>query len=686
MALTATKSSASKSSSKRRNYSSSDSDDDYSSVVDEGASGTLDLHHTVPLVSKYDDRIRPLLNCVDNLRHLKVMQEGIQLPTIVVVGDQSSGKSSVLESLARISLPRAQGICTRVPLIMRLQHHADPRPQLHLEYNNKSVVTDETRIEEDIIAATDEIAGNGKGISHTPLTLIVKKRGVPDLTMVDLPGITRVPVHGQPEDIYEQISAIITEYITPEESIILNVLSVSVDFSTCESIRMSQRVDVTGQRTLAVVTKADKNPEGLLEKVTSNDVNVGLGYICVRNRVGKESYEEARIKEAKLFETHPLLSLVDKSMVGVPVLAEKLVEIQSTIISKCLPDIVTKINEKLTGYVDQLNKLPRKMTSVAEAMTAFMRIIGSVKESLRKILIRGEFEEYPDVKSMHGTARLSEMLNEYFVKLQATADNEGNGFFLMEEIRVLEEAKGIGLPNFLPRAAFLTILNRRVNGISRMPVEFVGNLWHYIEDVLISVLLRHSENYPPLQSSMRRSAHNLMAKIKAASVNRVIEMVEMEKMTDYTCNPEYTLIWQKLMSHEQAFVEAIIDHSKSGKINIEGLSYEVEHLRKYGVDVVKQAFDMKMRMIAYWKIVLRRMVDCMALHMLFSIQNLINRDMEVEILEELMAPHGGGIERMLEEAPMVAGKRDKLNRSIKLLRDSKEVVANVIDQIAAYGD
>ncbi|GJT74148.1 integrase, catalytic region, zinc finger, CCHC-type containing protein [Tanacetum coccineum] len=86
----------------------------------------------------------------------------------------------------------------------------------------------------------------------------VKNKGVADLTMVDFRGITRVPVHGKPEDIYEQISTIITEYITPEESIILNVISTSVDFYTCESISMSQRVDVTGQSTLAVARKQTK--------------------------------------------------------------------------------------------------------------------------------------------------------------------------------------------------------------------------------------------------------------------------------------------------------------------------------------------------------------------------------------------------------------------------------------------
>ncbi|GAB4835424.1 Putative dynamin- protein 4A [Ancistrocladus abbreviatus] len=185
-----------------------------------------------PLISSYNDRIHPLLDVVDRLRNLKVMREGIPLPTIVVVGDQSTEKSSVLESLAGISLPRGQGICTRVPLTMRLQSYPDPDPQLFLEYLGKTVHTDEAHVADDINDAIREIAGNAKGISHVPLTLVVKKNGVPDLTMVDLPGITRVPIHGQPENIYEQIRDIIIEYITPEESIILNVLFATVDFST----------------------------------------------------------------------------------------------------------------------------------------------------------------------------------------------------------------------------------------------------------------------------------------------------------------------------------------------------------------------------------------------------------------------------------------------------------------------
>ncbi|XP_016494477.2 dynamin-related protein 4C-like [Nicotiana tabacum] len=639
-----------------------------------------------PIVASFNDRIRPLLDCVDKLRHLNIMQEGIQLPTIVVVGDQSSGKSSVLESLAGISLPRGQGICTRVPLIMRLQNDTKiTTTNLRLEYNEKSLPVDEAGIADAIILATDEIAGHGKGISNNPLTLVVKKNGVPDLTMVDLPGITRVPVKGQPEDIYEQISDIIMKYIAPEESIILNVLSATVDFPTCESIRMSQKVDKTGERTLAVVTKADKAPEGLLEKVTADEVNIGLGYVCVRNRIGNESYEEARSDEARLFSTHPLLSKIDKSMVGIPVLAQKLVRIQASIISKCLPEIVGKINDKLTSNVAELNRLPQHLSSVAEALTTFMHILSSSKETLKKILLRGEFDEYPEEIEMHCTARLVEMLDQYSIELHSK-NLEKKEDFLTEEIMALQETKGIGLPNFLPRAVFLNVLQKKVKEIAVAPEDFVGRLWNYVERIVIKVLMYHCDNYPQLQSSTRRAAQNLILIKKNESVDWVREIIGMEKMTDYTCNPDYLATYSKLIAQQNTFMEIMNDPRKPSVINLEGVGeIDVGHLRKH-LGSVQQAFDMKMRITAYWKLVLMRMVDFMALHIMFSLQKMVNKEMEEEIVQDLMAPHGGGIKRMLDESPLIAEKRTRLNKSVELLKESKEVVANIMERISLHGD
>ncbi|KAF6139362.1 hypothetical protein GIB67_026204 [Kingdonia uniflora] len=257
-------------------------------------------------------------------------------------------------------------------------------------------------------------------------------------------------------------------------------------------------------------------------------------------------------------------------------------------------------------------------------MTAFMRILVSSKDTLKKIMVRGEFDEYPDEVNMHCTARMAEMLDEYSKELQSkfhkeiTADK-----FLMDEIRVLLETRGIGLPNFLPKSAFLTLLQKNVKEVSETPFVFVEKL----------------------QSSTKRAAQNLMSLIKNKSADRVKEIVEMEKVVDYTFG----------------------------------------HLREYPSVVVQQAFDMKMRCTAYWKIVLLRLVDSLALHLVFSVHNLVSRDMEVEIVKDLMNPHNGGVERMLEESPKVTIRREKLNRSIKLLKVSKEEVSKIMDRISADG-
>ncbi|VVA94049.1 unnamed protein product, partial [Arabis nemorensis] len=631
-----------------------------------------------PIVSSYNDRIRPLLDTVDRLRNLNVMREGIQLPTIVVVGDQSSGKSSVLESLAGISLPRGQGICTRVPLVMRLQRSPNPEPEIWLEFGDKRVDTDEEHIAESICSATEAIAGSGKGVSDTPLTLHVKKFGVPDLTMVDLPGITRVPVNGQPENIYEQISGMIMKYIQPQESIILNVLSATVDFTTCESIRMSRQVDKTGERTLAVVTKADMAPEGLLQKVTADDVNIGLGYVCVRNRVGEETYQEARMQEELLFKTHPLLSMIDHDIVGIPVLAQKLIQIQATMIARCLPDIVQKIKEKLDNSILELNKLPMVITSTGEALMTFMNIIGSTKESLLRILIQGDFTEFPDDQSMHSTARLADLLSQFSDNLEAKPETVTE--FLMFEIKVLEECKCIGLPNFIPRSAFLAILSHRVDEMHTKPVEFIKKIWDYIEIVLSSVITKYSENFPQIQSSIKRVGRNLICKIKEISVSRVIEIVEMEKLTDYTCNPEYMTVYTTKIANQGSFISRVQDgyltYSLSGVGNV-----EISHLRKYDAQLLRQAFDINVRINAYWTIVVRRIVDNLALYLQFSGKNLVNSQFQKEIVAGLVNPRGGGeVEKMMEESPSVASKREKLKNSIKLLKESKDAVAAIVDQ------
>ncbi|KAH1243111.1 Heat shock protein 82 [Glycine max] len=236
-----------------------------------------------------------------------------KLPFIDVIGDQSSSKSSVLESLAAIKLPRGQGTCTRVPLDMRLRNHPFTTLELVLEFYGQTISIDEAHISQAIsaaTAATEELACHGKGISNNPLTLLEKKNGVPDLYPVDLPCIIQVPVHGQPKNIYDQIKDMIMEYIKPEASILLTVLSASVDFTTCESIGMSQSVEKTELRTLAVVTKTDKSPESLLKR-HSGCLGIEGVFVILEQRQKDIYYITGESKE--VVATSPFLERLKKN-------------------------------------------------------------------------------------------------------------------------------------------------------------------------------------------------------------------------------------------------------------------------------------------------------------------------------------------------------------------------------------
>lgn len=99
------------------------------------------------------------------------------------------------------------------------------------------------------------------------------------------------------------------------------------------------------------------------------------------------------------------------------------------------------------------------------------------------------------------------------------------------------------------------------------------------------------------------------------------------------------------------------------------------------VELAMQAFDLKARLAAYWNSVVLRVIDGLALHVLYSIKRLAEKDLEDELAAQVMGNNMDGVERMLVPTPAAAAKRDCLKKSIKLLRESREVVANIMDRL-----
>eukprot|EP00250_Pteridium_aquilinum_P008829 c18242_g1_i1 orf=117-1682(+) len=473
----------------------------------------------------FNHKVRPVLDVVDRLRSMGVTDEIIRLPNIVVVGDLSSGKTSVLESLSGLELSKGQGAATRVPLSLNLKGSSLTKITISYKSKSTSKVVEkeiaEAEIADELSSITQELAGSGKGIFDSPVTLNVSKLGAPDLTLVDLPGITRVPVPGQPLNIYDKLQALIQARIQPEDTIILNVLSADADFSTCESIRMSRQVDKLGKRTLAVVTKVDMCPDGLLEKLMSDTVKRGVGYICVRNRTAKEaSFEEAAKAERELFATHTELKKLSKSTVGMGALASRLVQLQTQSIAGVLPTVLHHIELSIEKKMGELRQVGSEgISNAMDATVTFFNILFDVKSSLQAILSgRGNTIATSSNHNAMGTSSSNEPWLNYTANLhqefekftskltsKLTTNYQSGGrqidWSQMEQIKdLLSDCHSTDLPNVVSQSIIDKMVSQLIDSIAHScTIELPSFVHDEAHRVVYSVLGRHVSRFPHLK-------------------------------------------------------------------------------------------------------------------------------------------------------------------------------------------
>uniref|UniRef100_A0A670YTB5 MX dynamin like GTPase 1 n=1 Tax=Pseudonaja textilis TaxID=8673 RepID=A0A670YTB5_PSETE len=220
------------------------------------------------LCSQYEQKIRPCIDLIDSLRALGV-EKDLALPAIAVIGDQR--------------------IVTRCPLELKMKKNNKQKWKGKIMYLETEVkLEDSSEVEDAVRRAQNAIAGEGLDVSDKLITLEISSPDVPDLTLIDLPGITRVAVGTQPPDIGKQIMTLIKRYITKQETINLVVIPSNVDIATTEALKMAQIVDPEGERTLGILTKPDLIDEGTenetVDIVRNQRVPLKKGYMIVKCR------------------------------------------------------------------------------------------------------------------------------------------------------------------------------------------------------------------------------------------------------------------------------------------------------------------------------------------------------------------------------------------------------------------
>ncbi|VEL30192.1 unnamed protein product [Protopolystoma xenopodis] len=213
-------------------------------------SGNAGMGHLIPLVNRLQDAFSSL-----------GVPLNLDLPQIAVVGSQSAGKSSVLENfVGRDFLPRGSGIVTRRPLVLQLINSKSEYAEF-LHCKGKQF-TDFAEVRKEIETETDRITGTNKGISNIPINLRVYSPNVLNLTLIDLPGLTKVPVGDQPPDIESLIRFMLLEFISSESCLILAVSPANSDLANSDALKIAKEVDNQGLRTIGVITKLDLMDQG----------------------------------------------------------------------------------------------------------------------------------------------------------------------------------------------------------------------------------------------------------------------------------------------------------------------------------------------------------------------------------------------------------------------------------------
>jgi hypothetical protein len=353
----------------------------------------LGNHQIITLASK----LNKILDNVSMENVPDVTRKTIQLPRIVTVGTQSSGKSSVLKNFTSLNIfPESQKMETRVPAETQLIKITNPK-EARVEFGNYTLdgtwVVDKsisipdkndttlpvnahadfsTRAQEYIRLKTREITKDEMNISETPINIKVYSCDVLDISFVDLPGLILLSREdeGQPADMKEQIERLVEKYIKLDNTIILLVMQSREDLETDVGMAFVKKYSKVNDRILGVLTKPDLMNEDshvgdqLLGKVSKN-LSLKYGYFVVKNKPQhklEELHENLENKsvldEKTYFSNHPEYKKSQyKDKLGYESLIACAGNILITAIKEALPEILINISKLETHIIEKLSLL-----------------------------------------------------------------------------------------------------------------------------------------------------------------------------------------------------------------------------------------------------------------------------------------------------------------------------------------
>jgi len=454
----------------------------------------------------------------------------LDLPQIAVVGSQSAGKSSVLENfVGRDFLPRGSGIVTRRPLVLQLINAKQEYAEfLHCKGR---IFTDFDLVRREIEEETERVTGKNKGISNIPINLRVYSPHVLNLTLIDLPGMTKVPVGDQPQDIEIQIRNMLMEFINRENSLILAISPANADLANSDALKIAKEVDPQAIRTIGIITKLDLMDEGTVarEILENRLLPLRRGYVGIVNRSqkdidGRKDIRAAVAAERKFFLSHPAYKHMADRM-GSMYLQKVLNQQLTNHIRTTLPALRNKLQSQLLAMEKDVEEYKNfRPDDPTRKTKALMQMVTTFSQDLEKA-IEGAGADI-NIKELSGGAKMNRIFHERLplelVKIQYDEKE------LRREITyAIKNIHGIRTGLFTPDMAFEAIVKKQIELIKEPSLKCVDLVVMELTNIIHNNTNRMSR-YPRLREEVERIVNTKVREQEQKTKDQLMLLVDIQ--------------------------------------------------------------------------------------------------------------------------------------------------------------
>ncbi|XP_029165070.1 dynamin isoform X11 [Nylanderia fulva] len=387
-------------------------------------------------------------------------------------------------------------------------------------------------VRKEIEAETDRVTGSNKGISNIPINLRVYSPNVLNLTLIDLPGLTKVPIGDQPADIEAQIKGMIFQFIKRDSCLILAVTPANTDLANSDALKLAKEVDLQGVRTIGVITKLDLMDDGTDARDILENKLLPLrrGYIGVVNRSqkdieGRKDIKNALAAERKFFLSHPSYRhLADR--LGTPYLQRVLNQQLTNHIRDTLPALRDRLQKQLLTLEKDVEQYKHfRPDDPAIKTKAMLQMIQQLQSDFERT-IEGSGSAQINTMELSGGAKINRLFHERFpfeiVKMEFDEKE------LRREIAfAIRNIHGIRVGLFTPDMAFEAIVKKQINRLKEPSLKCVDLVVQELSNV-VRICTDRMSRYPRLREETERIITTYVRQREQMCKEQLVLLVDCE--------------------------------------------------------------------------------------------------------------------------------------------------------------